>query len=308
MLPAIVLTAGFGTRLDPLTRLVAKPAVPLGDRALIERVLAWLRGEGVRDAVLNLHHLPATITGIVGDGTHLGLSVRYSWESPILGSAGGPRRALPLLDADTFAIVNGDTLCEIALAPMIEAHRRSGAAVTLAVVPNPAPDHYSGIAADAAGAVTGFVPRGPGAAGTWHLVGVQIVSARAFAPLPDGQPAESVAGLYRQRLVDAPGSIRIHRASAAFLDVGTPRDYLEAWLRVSGADGAAAARRIAIWPTARVEPGADLDNAIVIGGARVPADVRASGVIIAPAAVARPAEAALVRGGLAFFPIVPREP
>ena len=99
-LPAIVLTAGLGTRLDPLTRLVAKPAVPLGRLSLSERVLPWVRLQGVTDVVLNLHHLPASLTTIVGDGAHLGLGVRYSWERPVLGSAGGPRRALPLIDGD----------------------------------------------------------------------------------------------------------------------------------------------------------------------------------------------------------------
>src|SRR5262245_16638046 len=122
-LPALVLTAGQGTRLDPLTRLVAKAAVPLGGRTLIEHVLDWVRTQGVVDVVLNLHHLPATITSVVGDGVHLGMSVRYSWEQPLLGSAGGPRRALPLVDSDEFLIVNGDTLSDFAFDPMIEAHR-----------------------------------------------------------------------------------------------------------------------------------------------------------------------------------------
>jgi len=79
---------------------------------------------------------------------------------PLLGSAGGPRHALPLLDADTFLVVNGDTLCDIELAPMIAAHHASGALVTLAVAPNPAPDRYNGLAVDAHDRLTGFVPRG----------------------------------------------------------------------------------------------------------------------------------------------------
>ena len=90
MIPALVLTAGFGTRLDPLTRLRAKPAVPLAGTTLIDRILAWLHHEGVRDVVLNLHSQPESLAGILGDGAHLGLRVRYSWEQPLLGSAGGP--------------------------------------------------------------------------------------------------------------------------------------------------------------------------------------------------------------------------
>ena len=162
-LPALVLTAGRGTRLDPLTRLVAKPAVPLGDRTLIEHVLAWVRAQGVTDVVLNLHHLPRTIAAIVGDGTHLGVGARYSWEQPLLAS-------------DRFLIVNGDTLCTFDVAPMVRAHIESGADVTMAVVPNPDPSHYNGLTIDADRVVTGFVPRGQ-ADGGWHFIGIQVVEA-----------------------------------------------------------------------------------------------------------------------------------
>ena len=75
--PALVLAAGLGTRLDPLTRLVAKAAVPVGTRSLLEHVLAWLRRGCVHDVVINLHHRPHTITSLVGEGAHLNLSVRY---------------------------------------------------------------------------------------------------------------------------------------------------------------------------------------------------------------------------------------
>src|SRR5687767_8191999 len=95
-LPAIVLTAGLGTRLDPITRVVAKAAVPMAGTTPVERVLGWLRREGIDDVVLNLHHRPESITAVVGDGNGLGLRVRYSWERVLLGSAGGPKLALTL--------------------------------------------------------------------------------------------------------------------------------------------------------------------------------------------------------------------
>ena len=154
MLPALILSAGIGSRLDPLTRLVAKPVVPLAGRTLIERVIGWLTTAGVTDVVINLHHRPETIAAVVGDGSSLGVRVRYSWEPTILGSAGGPRHALPLLDADTFLIVNGDTLVDFALTPMIAQHEARGADVTVAVVPNPRPDHYHGMALDGDDRVT----------------------------------------------------------------------------------------------------------------------------------------------------------
>jgi NDP-sugar pyrophosphorylase family protein len=94
---ALVLTAGLGTRLRPLTYLRAKAAVPVNGETLARRAVRWLASQGITDLVLNLHHHPESITASVGDGFDLGARVRYSWEQPLLGSAGGPRHALPLL-------------------------------------------------------------------------------------------------------------------------------------------------------------------------------------------------------------------
>ena len=78
---------------------------------------------GIRDFVLNLHYLPETITAQVGDGADLGVRVRYSFESPVLGSAGGPRKALDLLPDEPFFIINGDTLTNVDLDALAEHHR-----------------------------------------------------------------------------------------------------------------------------------------------------------------------------------------
>src|SRR5438874_134835 len=80
----LVLTAGLGTRLRPLTYVRAKPAIPVAGEPLIRRIIAWLAGRGIRDLVLNLHHLPETLTAVVGDGADLDARVRYSWEQPVV--------------------------------------------------------------------------------------------------------------------------------------------------------------------------------------------------------------------------------
>jgi mannose-1-phosphate guanylyltransferase len=315
VIPALVLTAGLGTRLDPLTRLVAKPAVPVGDRTLVERVLDWLRREGVTDVVLNLHHRPETITAILGDGAHLGLRLRYSWERAILGSAGGPRHALPLLDAGTFLVVNGDTLCDVDLAPMIDAHARTGAAATLAVVPNPAPDHYNGILLDHEDRVSGFVPKGPLAASapghgpSWHFVGVQVVNADTFAGLPDGVRAETIGGTYRQRVTSDFGSVRAWRVPNRFTDVGTPRDYLSAVLELtatSGVDGSqtpgpARVVRSVIWPGASLADDVELTDCIVAGLVTLPAGFRGHRSVLVPTSCLRPGESVPTIGDVAVF-------
>ena len=136
MPPALVLTAGLGTRLAPLTDVRAKPAVPVAGVPLVTRVLRWLAEQGVTSTVLNLHHRPETITRHVGHGSDVGLHVRYSWESTLLGTAGGARHALDLL-GERFFIVNGDTLTDVDLGGLLDAHERADAAVTLAVSDNP---------------------------------------------------------------------------------------------------------------------------------------------------------------------------
>jgi NDP-sugar pyrophosphorylase family protein len=311
---ALVLTAGLGTRLDPLTRLVAKPAVPIGDRSLVEHVLDWVRRQGVVDVVMNLYHHPSTLTAIVGDGRHLGVRVRYSWEQPVLGSAGGPRKALPLIDSDPFLIVNGDTLCDFDLAAMADAHQIAGADVTLAVVPNPDPEHYNGILADSDGRITGFVPRGR-AHGSWHFVGVQIAQKRVFAELPAGVIIETIAGIYRDIVAAHPGRLRIWSAATTFLDVGTPRDYLAASehlpadyrhpiAALSHDEGLPPhVTRSIVWPESSVAQDAVLDRCVVAGQVRIPSGFRAESSVLVPAAILRPTDAVDVRDGVAIFPI-----
>ena len=299
MLPALILAAGTGTRLDPLTRVLAKPVVPLAGRTLIERVLEWLRTQGVTDAVINLHHRPETITGVVGDGSAVGVRIQYSWEPEILGSAGGPRHALPLL-GERFLIVNGDTLVNFALAPMIADHRTRGADVTVAVIPNPRPHHYHGMRLDADDRVTGFVLKGSSEP-SWHFVGVQVTESRVFATLEDNVAAETVTGLYRQLVASRPGALRGFRAQTTFLDVGTSRDYLDAALRLAapepnaieaGAwiDPRARVTSSVVWRDAAIADGATLEGCIVVSGVRVPSGLSARDAILLPQALARPAD------------------
>jgi NDP-sugar pyrophosphorylase family protein len=226
---ALVLTAGLGTRLRPLTLVRAKPAVPVAGEPLIRRIARWLTAANVSNLTLNLHHLPATITSVMGDGSDLGATVRYSWEQPaVLGSAGGPGQALPIVGADTFFIVNGDTLTDVDLGALSEAHRRSGALVTLALIPNIEPLKYGGVTLDAHDHVVGFVTRGPGATGSHHFVGVQVVNSRAFASIQPGAAAQSIGDVYDRLIAERPGSIVGFVSDWSFLDIGSVSDYMRA--------------------------------------------------------------------------------
>jgi mannose-1-phosphate guanylyltransferase len=286
---ALVLAAGLGTRLHPLTTIRAKPAVPVAGTPLIRRIIKWLAASGVTDQVLNLHHLPATLTSVVGDGRDLGARVRYSWESPrILGSAGGPRQALPLIEAERFFLVNGDTLTDVNLEELARAHAEAGALVTLALVPNTEPQKYGGVELDAgrpAGRVVGFPRRGPGAARTGHFIGVQVVEAEAFRGLAQGEAMSTIPDLYDRLLRERPGSVRGVLTDAHFWDVGTAADYLRtslAFTEREGLEAVSCGQGVRIDPTARVThsvlwddidvgPRCRLDECIVGDGVRVPA-------------------------------------
>lgn len=284
---ALVLTAGLGTRLRPLTHARAKAAVPVAGVPLVTRILRWLRSHDITEAVLNLHHRPETLTAIVGEGRDLGLSVRYSWEQPILGSGGGPKRAIPLIERDPFLIVNGDTLTDVDLRALWEEHQRSGATVTMALVPNPAPDKYGGVVVDREGWVAGFTRRGSGVE-SFHFIGAQVTAHAAFALVPEGMAGESVIGVYPIMMQERTHVVRAFVTEASFLDIGTPRDYVDTNVAIAAAEGsepwtrgarvrvASSARvdRSILWDDVTVGEEAVLEECVVTDGVTIPAGAR----------------------------------
>jgi NDP-sugar pyrophosphorylase family protein len=280
---ALVLTAGLGTRLEPLTAVRAKPAIPVGGEAMIRRIIGWLASHGVTELVLNLHHLPHTLSAAVGDGSDLGVRVRYSWEQPqVLGSAGGPRHALSLIGADTFFVINGDTLTDLDVQEVAAAHEASGALVTLAVVPNREPHRYGGVRMAPDGSVAAFVGS-PDAEGSGHFIGVQVVRAEVFRELPDGEPRRSFGDVYDRLVARRPGSIRAWMCDASFQDIGTVGDYwatstafldqehLNSIGRGGRLDPTARVTRSILWDDVEVGAGSTVDECIVTDGVRIPA-------------------------------------
>jgi NDP-sugar pyrophosphorylase family protein len=334
---ALVLTAGLGTRLRPLTYLRAKAAVPVNGEILARRVVAWLASQGIDDLVLNLHHLPATLTGAVGDGSDLGARVRYSWEVPVLGSAGGPRRALPLLveapatrrsspdsesarrestSPNTFILVNGDTLTDVHIHDLLATHRRAGALVTMALIPNPRPDIYGGVRVSDDGWVTGFSPAG--GSPSWHFIGVQIAEAEAFAALPDGVPAESVNALYPRLMAANSRSVAAFTCAASFQDIGTPADYLATSVALAGIEGDRMRRgrrqgihesarlvRTAVWDDVTIGKDVELTDCIVGDGATIPDGLRHDRAVIVPADAHVPNAGERIEGELLISPLRP---
>jgi NDP-sugar pyrophosphorylase family protein len=243
----------------------AKAALPVAGQPLISRILEWLRNAGVRRVVLNLHHRPETITSIVGDGSQFDLRVRYSWEPEVLGSAGGPARALPLLESDRVLIVNGDTLTNVDLAALAAQHLDTNALVTMAVVDGD--PRYNGVIADGNGIVGGFGKQ-PGA---FHFIGVQVVNASVFAGVSPEVKSETVHGIYPALIAARPGAVRIFHTTEEFHDIGSPHDYLQTALKFSARDSRAVdrGRDAVVSPTAQLSNTVLWDRVVVGAGARL---------------------------------------
>ena len=297
----MLLAAGLGIRLRPLTYGRAKPAMPVAGEALVRRILRWLSAGGITDIVLNLHHRAESVRSAVGDASDLGVRVRYSPEDPILGSAGGPRRALPLLAADRFFLVNGDTLTDVDLGALAADHARSGAQVTMALVPNPDPAFYGGVVVDAGGRVTALSPRGPANRGL-HFVGAQVVEASVFSGLSPDRASETISEVYPRLMADRPGSVRGFVCDASFRDIGTPADYLTTSLQLarleggasrligarSSVDGRARVTRTVLWDGVTVDAGAELVDCLVGDDVRIPPGARYRRAAVVRAGLGRP--------------------
>ena len=130
---AMILAAGYGTRLRPLTDSIPKPLLPVGGRALIVWNLLLLKQHGITEALINLHYRGDQIVEALGDGSRHGMRLAYSHEPVILGTGGGIKQAQAYFENQPFLVLNGDTLSDCDLTALIESHRTARALATLAV-------------------------------------------------------------------------------------------------------------------------------------------------------------------------------
>ena len=225
---AMVLAAGFGKRLRPLTTYYAKPALPLLGRAVIEYSLRRIARQGIRDVVVNLHHRPETLEPVLERASET-LNIHRSLETEILGTAGGLKKAAPLLGQGAFLLVNGDTISDLDLPKMAEVHARSKGKATLLLRPRPAGGGYSGIGVGKRGEILG-IERGREAgekSSDLMFAGVWLLDPSVF-DLLSGEPR----GLEEEllpRLIDeksAFGSV----SDGRWITIDTPRRYWEASL------------------------------------------------------------------------------
>lgn len=186
---AMIMAAGLGTRLKPLTGLIPKPMVPIVNRPALYHILRLLARHGITEVVVNLHHLPDSVTGYFGDGAALGVDLMYAFEEQLLGTAGGVKNNQDFLGGGTFLVLSGDALTDVDLTGLITAHRSSGGIATLAVAEVDDPSQYGVVVVDEEARVRGFQekPSREEARSNLCNCGMYVFEPEIFGRIPAGQ-------------------------------------------------------------------------------------------------------------------------
>lgn len=228
----MILAAGHGTRMGPISRYLAKPAVPFFGVPMIEHGIGVLRSGGVTDIVINLHHLPHSITDLIGDGKRLGVSITYSIEDPLLGSGGGIGKVRDFLGRDTSVVLNSDVLIDIDLGEVLEAHYENKAVATLLLRPDNS-GMYGKVAVDGDGTVKsieGHPEHVSGQTGQQLMfAGLHVIEPRWFDYTPDREIYESFPDVY-EPMLRAGEKVSSYIFEGRWIDLGSARRLLAATL------------------------------------------------------------------------------
>ena len=190
---AMILAAGKGTRLRPLTESVPKPLIEVAGQPMIAYPLDLLRRAGIQEVVVNLHHLGGQIRAALGDGHRYGMRIIYSEEDPILDTGGAIAAAREELSGDAFVVANADMFIDLELAAVVEFHHQQRALATMVVRPDPDAMRNDDVRIDDGYRVRRMLGHThPAAAGATEALprlfyaGVQVFDPRIFDYLPNG--------------------------------------------------------------------------------------------------------------------------
>lgn len=299
---AMILAAGFGTRLFPLTIDRTKPAIPFLGKPVVGYVAEYLSRFGIDDVVVNLHHQPESVKNALGDGSAFGVNIQYSVEEPdILGTAGALDNARELLEDDTFVVINGKIITEIDIAAAIEAHKESGAVATMVLRPNAANEKFTTVETSG-GCVTGFseLANVQPKAGEVPLMftGIQILEPRVFDRIPRGVYSDIVPIFYRPALEQGE-RINAFVTDARWYEISTLRRYLDISLAMSASEGGvvsgegcllaadAKVQDSILWDRVSVEGRAFVRRSVLADGVRIESGAKIENSVVVRADVMR---------------------
>lgn len=288
---AMILAAGFGTRLFPLTIDRTKPAIPFLGKPLVGYVAEYLAKFDFRDIVVNLHHQPDSVIAALGNGDAFGVSIQYTREEPaILGTAGALDNARHLLDDDAFLVVNGKIVTDIDIGEAVRFHRESGAIATMVLKPNIKRERFTIVNVED-GAVKGF---GTFAApvteteirDTEHEIftpmmftGIHILEPRVFDYIPRGVYSDIVPTFYDPAIA-AGEKIAAYITDAEWYELSTIPRYLDISLAMMKDSNVCVGRCCEISSGAVVRDSILWDNITVHEGTHLYRTIIADGVTI----------------------------
>ena len=286
---AMILAAGYGTRLWPLTIDRAKPAIPFMGRPLVGYVAEYLARYGFREVVVNLHHRPESVREALGDGSRFGARFQYVEEPSILGTGGAIENARALLDTDAFVVVNGKIATDIDLSAALETHMRTRALATLVLQTNPTRERYS-VVNTRDGLVMGFggypTSDNAGEGSPLMFTGIQVLDRRVFEYLPRGVFSHTVTDVYIPA-IERGERVAAHVAEGYWYELSTVRRYLDTSVELLKREGLEAdwargskilGEGSMIYGGASVEESVLWENVCVERGARVHRSVLGAGV------------------------------
>lgn len=306
---AMILAAGFGTRLFPLTIDRTKPAIPFLGKPLVGYVAEYVAQFGFKDVVVNLHHQPESVKNALGDGSTFGVKIHYTLEQPdILGTAGALWNARDLLKDETFLVVNGKIVTDIDLSAALETHRKTGAVATMVLKENAKREKFSVVEVED-GLVKGFSgypsaeeiqnPK-PEIQNPLMYTGIQILEPEVFDYIPPAVESDIISVFYRPAIAEGK-KIAAHVAEGKWYELSTIPRYLEITLAmlegkqngVTMGDNClisphASIKDSILWDLVKIEEGATVNRAIIGDGVII-----RSGETVENAAVVR---ADFVRG------------
>ena len=287
----MILAAGFGTRLFPLTIDRTKPAIPFLGKPLVGYVAEYVAKYGFKDVVVNLHHQPESVKRALGDGERYGVRIHYTEETPnILGTAGALDNARHLLEEDTFLIVNGKIITDIDISEAIETHKKTGALATMVLKPNVKREKFT-VVETRDGFVTGFGGFAEPLSGEdikdttrdltppLMFTGIHILEPRVFEYIPRGIYSDIVPVFYNPAIAKGE-RIAAHVTDAAWYELSTIPRYLDISLAMMNGQSvfkglnctiseSSSVRDSVIWDNVEVSDGASLYRTIVADGVRI---------------------------------------
>lgn len=290
----MILAAGFGTRLFPLTIDRTKPAIPFLGKPLVGYVAEYVARFGFKDVVVNLHHQPESVKEALGDGSAYGVNIEYTLETPkILGTSGALDNARDLLIDGTFVIVNGKLITDIDIAAAVETHRNSGAIATMVLKPNIKRERFTTVSVKDS-LVTGFGDLAhpfteKEIKDTEHdaevplmFTGIHILEPEVFDYIPRGVYSDIVPTFYSRAFAEGT-PIAAHITDANWYELSTIPRYLDISLamldgkdryvgRNSDIHETAVIRDSIFWDDVKIERNVNLYRTIVADGVVIPED------------------------------------